>query len=131
MSKKIRTRMLIILLVTLGGLALIFKPYKEAPDYKYTKWWDFKKNLSNNIHLGLDLKGGSHLVVQVQVDDAIKKRTQQNADVAKAKLQEKNLPFTDIKTEGINQVVITVPDSSKNGDIVKELENDYGQGWTV
>ena len=31
-----------------------------------------KSNLDHNIHLGLDLKGGSHLVLQVQVQDAAK-----------------------------------------------------------
>src|SRR5665213_541401 len=31
-----------------------------------------ESNLSQNIHLGLDLKGGSHLVLQVQVQDAAK-----------------------------------------------------------
>src|ERR1700744_700873 len=31
-----------------------------------------KSNLGENIHLGLDLKGGSHLVLQVQVQDAAK-----------------------------------------------------------
>jgi preprotein translocase subunit SecD len=31
-----------------------------------------KSNIDHNIHLGLDLKGGSHLVLQVQVQDAAK-----------------------------------------------------------
>ena len=31
-----------------------------------------KANVTGNIHLGLDLKGGSHLVLQVQVQDAAK-----------------------------------------------------------
>ena len=30
------------------------------------------ENLRNNIRLGLDLKGGSHMVLQVHVQDAIK-----------------------------------------------------------
>src|ERR1035441_717331 len=41
--------------------------------------WQFPKslatlrqNLRHNIRLGLDLKGGSHLVLQVHVQDAIK-----------------------------------------------------------
>ena len=33
---------------------------------------DLKQNWQNNIRLGLDLKGGSHLVLQVQVQDAAK-----------------------------------------------------------
>ena len=31
-----------------------------------------KANVAKNIRLGLDLKGGSHLVLQVQVQDAAK-----------------------------------------------------------
>jgi preprotein translocase subunit SecD len=131
MGKKIRNRMLIIVLVTLAGLVVIFKPHHKLTVQDFTSWSQIKQNLGENIHLGLDLKGGSHLVMQVQVDDVIKKLTQRNAEAAKSRLQQKNLPFTDIKAEGINQVVITVPDASKNGDISREVENDFGQGWTV
>ncbi|HKP12171.1 MAG TPA: protein translocase subunit SecD [Blastocatellia bacterium] len=131
MGKKIRNRMLIIVLVTLAGLVVIFKPHHKLTVQDFTSWSQIKQNLGENIHLGLDLKGGSHLVMQVQVDDAIRKRTEKNAEVAAAKLKEKNLPFTDAKAEGINQVVVTVPDPSKNADIVRELESDFGAGWTA
>src|SRR3954452_23349712 len=129
MGKKIRNRMLIILLVTLAGLAVVFKPHHKLTVQDFASWSQIKQNLGENIHLGLDLKGGSHLVMQVQVDDVLKKLTQRNAESAKTRLQQKNLPFTDVKAEGINQVAITVPDASKNGDIVREVENDFGQGW--
>jgi len=33
---------------------------------------ELKANLKNNIRLGLDLKGGSFLVLEVQVQDAMK-----------------------------------------------------------
>src|SRR5690349_6447221 len=133
-NKRIRNRMIIILVVTLVGLALVFKPHDKEGKAKVTdpkEWAQVRRNLENNIHLGLDLRGGSHLVMQVQVDDVIKKLTQRNAESARTKLQQQNIPFTDIKTEGINQVVITVPDGSRNGDIVREIENDFGQGWSV
>ena len=38
------------------------------------------KNLGQNIHLGLDLKGGSHLVLQVQVQDAAKTQEDQTIE---------------------------------------------------
>jgi preprotein translocase subunit SecD len=45
-------------------------------------------NMEQNIHLGLDLKGGSHLVLQVQVQDAAKTEADQTIenlrDAAKA-----------------------------------------------
>ncbi|HJQ23733.1 MAG TPA: protein translocase subunit SecD [Blastocatellia bacterium] len=131
MGKKIRNRMLIILVVTLAGLAMIFKPHHKLTAQDISSWSQIKQNLGENIHLGLDLKGGSHLVMQVQVDDVIQKKTQQNVEAAKTKLQQKNLPFTEIKAQGINQVVITVPDAARNGDIVNEIQNDFGRDWTI
>jgi len=131
MGKKIRNRMLIILVVTLAGLVVIFKPHHKLTAQDIISWSQIKQNLGENIHLGLDLKGGSHLVMQVQVDDVIQKKTQQNVEAAKTKLQQKNLPFSEIKAQGINQVVITVPDPSRNGDIVNEIQNDFGRDWTI
>src|SRR5271165_1473558 len=37
-------------------------------------------NVQRNIHLGLDLKGGSHLVLQVQVQDAAKTTADQTIE---------------------------------------------------
>ena len=37
-------------------------------------------NMQQNIHLGLDLKGGSHLVLQVQVQDAAKTEADQTIE---------------------------------------------------
>ena len=39
-----------------------------------------KQNLADRIKLGLDLKGGSHLVLQVQVDEAIGQRCDETID---------------------------------------------------
>ena len=39
-----------------------------------------ESNLAHNIHLGLDLKGGSHLVLQVQVQDAAKTEADQTIE---------------------------------------------------
>src|SRR4051794_16064012 len=122
MGKKIRTRTLIIVLVTLAGLVMIFKPHHKLTVQDFTRWSQIKQNLAENIHLGLDLKGGSHLVMQVQVDDVIRKLSERNAEAASAKLKQKNIPFTDIKTEAPGRVVVNVPDSSKNADIIKEIE---------
>ena len=45
---------------------------------------DIKANLAANIPLGLDLKGGTHLILQVQVQDALRS----DADTSIARLQE-------------------------------------------
>ncbi|MFY9607697.1 MAG: protein translocase subunit SecD [Blastocatellia bacterium] len=131
MQRKIRTRTLVILLVTLGSLAIIFKPHHKPTMRDFTNWSQVKQNLAENIHLGLDLRGGSHLVMQVQTDEVIKKVTERNIEAAKAKLQEKNLPFTEITYDGPGRITVTVPDSTKNSDMVAELTTDFGQGWVL
>jgi len=130
MNKKIRNRLLIIVGVTLVGLYLVFMPRGRWPSVKdLTSWTQVKQNLSQNIKLGLDLRGGSHLVMQVQTDDVIRGLTQKNAETARAKLQEKGIPFTEITDNIPGEITISLPDTSKNSDIVSELETQFGYGW--
>src|ERR1035438_9842539 len=50
-----------------------------------------KSNLQQNIHLGLDLKGGSHLVLQVQVQDAAKTQADQTIENMRDALKTANI----------------------------------------
>jgi len=130
MQSKIRNRAIIILVVTIAGLIVVFKPHHKPGVKDFTSWSQIKQNLSENIHLGLDLRGGSHLVLQVQTDEVIQKLTQRNAQSAKDNLTAKNFPFTDVNGDTPGKVIVNVPDSSRNSDIVRELENDFGD-WQV
>jgi preprotein translocase subunit SecD len=131
MQSKIRNRAIVILIVTLAGLGIVLKPHHKPTVRDFTNWSQIKTNLSENINLGLDLRGGSHLVMQVQTDEVIQKLTQRNAESARGRLQEKNLPFTDVNGDTPGKVIVNVPDSTRNSDIVRELESDFGQGWQV
>lgn len=86
MKSKLTYRWLIIFGVLLAGLGFIFGLPKSKDE--------LMANLRNNIKLGLDLKGGSHLVVQLQVQDAFKVE----ADTAMERLREdmtaKQVTFT-------------------------------------
>lgn len=137
MSKKIRTRAIIILLTTLACLYLIFMPHGRRPGVKdFTSWAQVKENLRNNIKLGLDLRGGSHLVMQVQTDDVIKAISSKNAEVARAKLNERGWAVSEV-SNGVDTVTITVPDTANNSNIVQTLETDFnsntpeGRGWSA
>jgi len=50
-----------------------------------------KSLLANSIHLGLDLKGGTHLVMQVQVQEAIASDVDSDASHVRADLQKLNI----------------------------------------
>lgn len=74
-------RTVIIIAITLFGFYLVFGPRGSfsASDFTYQ---GIKNNLEKNISLGLDLKGGSHLVMRVKTDDYLKTLTENNAQAA-------------------------------------------------
>ena len=57
-----------------------------------TSFSQLKSNLGQNIHLGLDLKGGSHLVLQVQVQDAAKTEADQTIEAMRDATKAANIP---------------------------------------
>jgi len=62
--------------------------------------------LQNRIHLGLDLKGGTHLILQVQVNDAVNVDSDNAVERLKA----------DLRARKINYAEITKPDPASNPD---------------
>jgi preprotein translocase subunit SecD len=74
-------RTAIIIAITLFGIYLVFGPRGSFSTSDFT-YQGLKKNLQNNINLGLDLKGGSHLVMRVKTDDYLKTLTENNAQAA-------------------------------------------------
>lgn len=56
-----------------------------------------KDNLHDNIHLGLDLRGGTHLVLQVHVDDAVKVTRDETLDRVGDGLKSRKIPYSDIQ----------------------------------
>ncbi len=52
--------------------------------------------LQNRIHLGLDLKGGTHLILQVQVNDAINADSDRAVERLKEALKSANVAFGEI-----------------------------------
>jgi len=52
--------------------------------------------MGDHIHLGLDLRGGTHLILQVQVNDAINVDAQNAIEVLKQQLNVRKINFADI-----------------------------------
>src|SRR3954453_15777246 len=55
-----------------------------------------KASLLDRIHLGLDLKGGSHLILQVMVNDAVGAQSAHAAELLKDELQKAKANYTHI-----------------------------------
>jgi preprotein translocase subunit SecD len=52
--------------------------------------------ITRNIHLGLDLSGGTHLILQVQVNDAVNVDSDNAVELLKEQLNKKKIAFSDI-----------------------------------
>jgi preprotein translocase subunit SecD len=53
-------------------------------------------SMTNRIHLGLDLRGGTHLILQVQVNDAVNIDSDNAVEILKEQLNKRKIAFSDI-----------------------------------
>jgi preprotein translocase subunit SecD len=65
--------------------------------------------MTDHIHLGLDLRGGTHLILQVQVNDAVNVDAQNAMEVLKQQMRSHKIDYTDI----------TQPDQQNNPDHIQ------------
>lgn len=56
---------------------------------------ELESNVRDHIRLGLDLKGGTHLVLQVQVEDAVNITADQTRERLRDEFKAKNIPYAD------------------------------------
>jgi len=54
------------------------------------------KSVRDHIHLGLDLRGGTHLILQVQVNDAVNVDAQNAIEVLKQQMRSRKIDYTEI-----------------------------------
>jgi preprotein translocase subunit SecD len=80
-KKNLLTRVIIIAVVTVVGIYLVIGP-RHRPHLSDFKWSGIKQTLASNIHLGLDLQGGSHLVMRVKTEEFLKRLTEENYTAA-------------------------------------------------
>jgi preprotein translocase subunit SecD len=59
--------------------------------------------IDKQLKLGLDLKGGVHMVLRVQIDDALRLETESEAERLRENLQSKNIPFRAITSTSPTQ----------------------------
>ena len=101
-------------------------------------------SLQDRIHLGLDLKGGTHLILQVQVNDAVNADSDRAVERLKEALRTKKINYADIsKPDPVNspdKIVIkgVPPESSSDlrsivSDRLSEYEAASGaeNSWTL
>jgi preprotein translocase subunit SecD len=118
MTKRVRTRLLIILGVT---LICIWRFAGFPPTFT---------GMKERVHLGLDLRGGTQLVLQVVTDDAIRGETDQAIDGLRQQLSKDNIVFRQLARTQINTFQAVGVDPSKDGDFRRTLTDRFGE-WDL
>lgn len=132
-------RTTIIVAITLVGVYLVFGP-RHTPTTTDLTWQGIKDNLAANINLGLDLKGGSHLVMRVKTEEYLKKLTENNESAALQTAKEAKdesgapLPVGDgaiVAENGNYQFTINVTDPSKTQQVIDAIKKKVDVvNWT-
>lgn len=124
----------IIIAVALIGIYLVIGPRGRAISAEDFSWQGIKNNVANNINLGLDLKGGSHLVMRVKTDEYLADLTRNNENAALNAAKEANLPVADgsiIAQGNTYQVTLNVTDASKTPEIIEAVKKKVDfSSWT-
>src|SRR5690348_10040901 len=83
--------------------------------------------LTDHIHLGLDLKGGTHLILQVQVNDAVNVDAQNAIEVLKDQFRAHKIEYSDISQpdpqNNPDHIVIKGVQPSARGDLMSIVQD--------
>ncbi len=93
-----------------------------------TSWTAVKQNFGKNIKLGLDLQGGTHLILQVQTQEAVSLETDQVLDHLRSDLRDKGIRYDDIRKLNDTQILVHNLATDQAGafrDVVNENFTDW------
>src|SRR5690242_17928495 len=98
-KKNLLQRSIIIAAVTLLGIYVVIGPHGRWPRFSDFKPSGIKATLGENIHLGLDLKGGSHLVMRVKTEDYLKRLCEDSAIAAQNAAKDAGFDVKDTRAD--------------------------------
>lgn len=134
MKRNLKQRVVIIAIVTLAAFYIVFGP-RHRPTWQDFTLAGIKRNLAENIHLGLDLRGGSHLVMQVKTEEYLKRLTENTAIGIQNAAKDAGLSVRQVRPE-VNgddyRVVMELEDASKANEARSQIEKKVDlNGWTA
>jgi preprotein translocase subunit SecD len=138
LGKKLRWRVLLILLVVLGAAAgYVLVGYSHAQkEGSGPGGPSLKDALRSAIKLGLDLRGGIHLVLQVNTADAVKAERDDAVETLKSQAKDAVVGAVELPTDTSFSVAVGAQtDTTKLEDVVKRFLPDWnystgGGKWT-
>jgi len=129
-KKNLLTRVIIIAIVTVVGIYLVIGP-RRRPNLRDFTWSGIKQTLKSNIHLGLDLQGGSHLVMRVKTEEYLKRLTEEDYTAAQNAAKDAGYEIKGGQANanpGNYRVALQLADPSKATEVKEAVEKKVELG---
>jgi len=107
--KNLKWKVVFVLIVLLGALYVV---------------------LTKRINLGLDLKGGTHLVLQIETQKALESETSAALREIKRRLEEENIPVVSARRKGTTiEIELLSPEYTEKA--VSLIKDEYSQMFSI
>lgn len=126
MNPHLKWKGLFILAVIVFCLYFLFG-YPSFP----TSFAQVRDNFKKQIKLGLDLQGGSHMILQVQVQEAVAQETDTTVDRLTTALRDKNVHYDEVRRVDDTHVLVRNIDPSQYSVLSDIVGTQYNNVWDI
>ncbi len=126
MNPNLKWKVIFILVVVVLCLYFIL----GMPSFP-TSFAQVKDNFAHQIKLGLDLQGGTQLILQVQVQEAVAQETDQTVDRLTTTLRQKNIHYDEVRRMDDEHIVVRGVPSDQFSTLRDLLHDQFETNWTV
>jgi len=96
-----------------------------------TSLGQIKDNFTRQIKLGLDLQGGTHLILQVQVQEAIAQETDQTVDRLTTQMRTKNIRYDEVRRVDDTHIVVRNVPSDQISQFRDLVHDQFEVNWEL
>lgn len=118
MEKNIKVRAVVAAIVTLAGIFYLMPSITTSLP---TFWKDYV----DKIHLGLDLRGGMHLVLEVETDKAVESAVERAVNTLKSLLMEKRVRFRHLERINGTMISLQLPNQEASDSLNEILKDTF------
>lgn len=90
-----------------------------------------KDNFTHQIKLGLDLQGGTHLILQVQVQEAVAQETDQTVDRLTTAMRGKSIHYDEVRRVDDTHIVVRNVATDQVSDFRDLVHDQYEGVWEL
>ena len=90
-----------------------------------------KDNFAHQIKLGLDLQGGTHLVLQVQTQEAVAQETDQMVERVSTWLRSKNISYDEVRRVDDTHILVRNVDSARLPEFRDYVNAQFANFWDM